>query len=195
MKIIYTLHGITECHKSLSVIDLPTEIWRYIPNTSQKYMVSNMGRIKSLFDCNGNYREKIRAQGYDKDGYCRLVLYGSGKPKYLKIHTIVADVFCVKPSGTTQVNHINGIKTDNRMVNLEWCTLQHNITHSIETGLKKTSPGEKNGMAKLTEQQVLSILSDKRVQHIIAKEYNIKQSTVSAIKTGKIWSHLTEIKK
>lgn len=192
MKILYTLPGISDLHRNISIVNIPGETWKYINGASEKYMVSNMGRIKSMYDCNGNFREKIRAQGYDKNGYCRLVLYGSGKPQYLKIHTIVANHFCIKKEGDTQVNHINGIKTDNRATNLEWCTLQHNIDHSIKIGLKVSSPGEKNGQAKLTKSQVISIFKDQRKQREIAIDYGVTQGAIQLIKAGKNWASVTK---
>lgn len=72
-------------------------------------------------------------------------------------------------------------------------TTQDNVTDKMRKGRFVTTPGEKNGYAKLTEDQVLAILADKRPQHVIGKDYGISQSNVSIIKRGKTWAHLGEV--
>ena len=67
---------IENIHLNLSTESLPGEIWVDIVNLNGKYQISNLGRLKSLYDCNDNRRDLIRAQGYDKNGYPRLALYG-----------------------------------------------------------------------------------------------------------------------
>ena len=183
---------IENIHLNLSTESLPGEIWVDIVNLNGKYQISNLGRLKSLYDCNDNRRDLIRAQGYDKNGYPRLALYDKRKVYYLKIHTIVAEHFLIKPFGTDQINHINGIKADNMVENLEWCTLQQNIAHSIKMSLKKVAFGEKSGTAKLTEKEVLEIYKSENTITSIANKYNVNRLTVELIKKRKNWAHLTK---
>lgn len=90
--------------------------------------VFGLKRNKLLTPCNG------------KDGYKILKLSKNGNIKTVYVHRIVAQTFLSKKEKDMQVNHINGIKTDNRVSNLEYCTLHQNLLHSYKLGLKKLYP-------------------------------------------------------
>lgn len=81
----------------------------------------------------------------DKDGYFRITLSNNNKRKSYYVHRLVAKTYLKDYNDKLQVNHKNGIKTDNRIENLEMCTLQENIKHSIKTGLKPKLLRNKNG--------------------------------------------------
>lgn len=114
------------------------EVWRPIPGHEGKHEVSNFGRIRS---CN---RVVIRSNGtvytvhgrilnpaVDKDGYMQIALKGSGKKHTaVKVHRAVALAFIPNEFGKSEVNHINGNRSDNRIENLEWCTRSENLLHS-----------------------------------------------------------------
>ena len=59
------------------------------------------------------------------------------KKELKKIHRLVAEAFLPNPNQYSDINHINGIKTNNNVENLEWCTRQHNIKEAYRLGLKK----------------------------------------------------------
>lgn len=78
--------------------------------------------------------------GLDQDGYRVFTLCKEGKRKTAKLHRLVAEAFNRKPNGTTQINHIDGNKENNRADNLEWVTVGENIQHSFKLGLNKYKP-------------------------------------------------------
>lgn len=119
------------------------EIWKSIEGYEDKYEISNLGRIKSLSDNKGRKRELILNPRISKNGYLFLNLWKNshGTPK--KIHRLVAEAFCPKNENPQCVNHINGVKTDNRAENLEWCTYSYNMQHAIKNGLFKPTINEK----------------------------------------------------
>lgn len=69
--------------------------------------------------------------------YLRVDLHKDGKGKSMPIHRLVATAFIPNPENKGEVNHINGIKTDNRVENLEWVTHKENVHHAYKTGLNR----------------------------------------------------------
>ena len=122
------------------------EIWKSIEGYEGKYEISNLGRVKSLCDKNGRKRELILKPRVGKQGYLYLNLWQESEGKAKKIHRLVAEAFCYKPATAECVNHINGVKTDNRAENLEWCTYSYNSKQSYANGSSKPTKGDKDGM-------------------------------------------------
>lgn len=77
-----------------------------------------------------------------KRGYVGLSLCKDGVSKNHELHRLLALAFIPNPEKKPQVNHINGIKHDNRLENLEWCTAKENVAHALKLGLRETPKGE-----------------------------------------------------
>ena len=84
---------------------------------------------------------------FNTKGYLSVHLCKSGKVKTLLVHRLVALKYIPNPNRKLEVNHINGIKTDNSIENIEWATKKENHAHAVKTGLK--AKGSDNGGAKL----------------------------------------------
>ena len=94
------------------------------------YMVSNLGNVKSL-NYNHTGKEKILKPAKDRDNYLIVNLSKNGKRKKYLIHRLAAEVFIPKIEGKEFVDHINGIRDDNRIDNLRWCTNKENSNFDL----------------------------------------------------------------
>lgn len=122
------------------------EIWKDAPGFEGRYQVSNTGRVKSVSFMqpyvlrNGKpalraTKEKIVAQQLQNSGYFLVHLHKDNARKAKLVHRLVAEAFIGANSG--EVNHKNGIKTDNRVDNLEWVTSSENKEHAVGAGLNR----------------------------------------------------------
>jgi hypothetical protein len=156
------------------------------------YFVNEFGEIYSYPKKTRKGVRKMLAHK-NKNGYLSIDLCKNGNIKKYSLHRIIALAFLDNIENKEQVNHINGNKHDNRIENLEWSTRSENQKHSIETGLR-SAKGEKNSQSKLTEKDVLNIFNDKRTYIQISKDFKISISTISDIKRGHTWNHITNLK-
>lgn len=118
------------------------KLWKDIPNFEGLYQANTDGEIRSL------YSNKILKQEISKNGYCKVMLCKNKKRKLLSVHRIIAQTFLKDYDEKLQVNHKSGIKTDNRLNNLEMVTSKENIIHSFKNGLQKPKTGKEHPLYK-----------------------------------------------
>jgi hypothetical protein len=130
----------------------------------------------------------------DKDGYLKFKLNG----KSVFSHRTIVEFFFGKIEKGMVVNHKNGIKTDNRIDNLEAITQKENVIHAWKNGLCTSKKGSSHGRSKLDEVKVLAIITmplatkkDNRFSNYnLSKIFNVSTTRISAIRNKREWKHV-----
>lgn len=160
------------------------EKWAKIPGYD--YEISSLGRVRNL------NTGRIKVNCIEKVWYFTVGLFKNGIGRTHRIHRLIMEAFVPNPESHKYINHKNGIKTDNRIENLEWCTQKHNISEAYKIGLCQSVKGSRHGGSVLNEEQVLTIRELLRYSsgRQIAKQFNLSEGTVSMIKNRITWSHI-----
>ncbi len=116
------------CSKTEAGVLIMKEVWRDVPEFEGRYKISNKGRVKSL-KFNGGKKAKILKLAMGATGYLLVSLHNFGQTPH-RIHRMVAKNFIPNPERKYEVNHKDGIKTNNIVSNLEWATKSENMLHS-----------------------------------------------------------------
>lgn len=186
---------------------MENEIWKDIKDYEGYYQVSSLGRIKSLDriisvppSINNPLGQQfineriMKIKTCPPHKYFTVILSKGNHVKAKRVGRLVAEAFILNPENKPQVNHINGIKTDDRVENLEWSTQSENIRHAYKTGLAHGPKGEKQGSSKLNEKQVRVIKHCLKLgmkNREIAKYFPCTWFNIKAIQLGKSWGHIT----
>lgn len=151
--------------------------------TLDDYIITEDGKV--IAKRNG---KALKGQPNDK-GYLRIAI---GK-KRMFIHRLVAEKYVPNPENKPQVNHINGIKTDNRACNLEWVTNQENRDHARKNGLIVT--GELVGGAKLNADKVRYIRENPDGMTVteLAAMFGVQRATIRAAATYRTWKTVEKV--
>lgn len=173
------------------------EIWEKLKNYEDSHQVSNLGKVRTVErtvkGLNGlrKYKSKLLTIFIrKKDSYCRICLCKNGEERIEYLHRIVAETFIENPENKPQVNHKNGIKSDNRVENLEWCTPKENTHHGFLTGLTTRYGGENSTNWYIPKEIVKELYKlahySGRTLSSISEEYGTPISTISDIKHKRI---------
>lgn len=131
-----------------------------------------------------------------RTAHLRVYLHANGKTIGMLVHRLVAMAYIPNPQNLPHINHIDCDPTNNSVTNLEWCNPVMNGKHAFSNGLTKAPqpcPGEKNGSAKLTEENVKEIRQASQNGESgasIAKRYPVNAKTISDIILRKRWAHV-----
>lgn len=172
------------------------EIWKKV---NSNYEISSRGRVRSLprvieYIKNSKpvkavfLKTRLLTPHKTVHGYLSIRL---GKYSiFTSLHRLVATAFIPNPENRLEVNHKNGIKTDNRVENLEWVTRIENQRHAIDNKLIVYGKGEKSTANKLSQSEVNKIrklILLGFTQKSIGEKFNTHQSNISYIKNRKTW--------
>lgn len=160
--------------------------------TNKKYYplaITKNGIVKNLKT--GNIRTQVLNK---RNGY----LYVGTRDKTFSVHRMLAELWIENPDNLPQVNHIDGIKTNNTVANLEWVSVSENALHAHSLGLLKTENrkrGEECNLTSYPETLIISICEDlsSGMRDIeVEKKYNMKRTYIKELKAGKLWKHITK---
>lgn len=162
------------------------EIWKDVEGYEGLYQVSNKSRVRSFAKYDSGIIMKQTKEGC---GYLQIQFKKDGKIKHYKVHRMVAKAFIPNPENKPFVNHINGIKTDNRIENLEWVTSSENLKHAHRIGLKIPQQLGKSGKLHHRSKPVISINQTAIIEHesasLCAKYLGVDSGRINlALKKG-----------
>ena len=161
--------------------------------TDTPYLVFEDGRIYNSMN------DKFFNQYTNPAGYMYIKVHLLTKSGFVyrnyAVHRMVAETFIPNPENKPQVNHINGIKNDNRVSNLEWVTNSENMIHAYGKELRKPNSGEKVHFAKYTSEQIemvcKEIEKDELSLYEIEKLTGVPHKTICGIRKRQIWKDIS----
>lgn len=171
--------------------------WRPVEGFTN-YEVSSRGEVRHV------NRPTVHLKQYVLRGYARVGLRQQGRQKTASVNRLVCRAFHgPAPTATHHAAHNDGDKSNNCKDNLRWATPKENNADKVAHGTTLTgrphwsvanpanlNKGERNGLAKLTEQDVVQIRQDERHQRIIAREYGVSQHAIWCVKSRATWRHV-----
>jgi hypothetical protein len=158
-------------------------MWKEVDGYSGQYVISDSGILMSLIPHHGSECREIKPT-LDRRGYPRVCIGNRPNRKAYRIHRLVACAFIPNPENKKTVNHINGIKTDNRVENLEWATYSENIIHAFKYLGKKMPENRgvpKSGKDHFRSKRVIQI--DKKTNEVLN---TFESGNIAYLATG-IW--------
>lgn len=165
------------------------EVWKDIEGFKGIYQISSDGKVRRKIGY-GCRSERILKNQPIK-GYERAVLHTKGHRTQFLVHRLVAGAFIPNPENKPEVNHKNGIKTDNRAENLEWVTSSENKIHGFRNGLYTPKRGRENPMygkpGRINHFRLVVCRTTGTVYQSVsdaARKLNMKRTTLVAMLSG-----------
>jgi hypothetical protein len=151
------------------------------------YSIDQQGQIV-------NKRGHIMKPQLDRHGYYKLQFQIGRTCHHRYVHRLIAIAFLPNPEGKPVINHRNGVKTDNRIENLEWCTQGENLIHKYRALGQTPIHGEAHSGSKLTNAEVIEIRKALTAPTVnlsaIARKHGITPNVITGIRDGKKWKRI-----
>jgi hypothetical protein len=177
------------------IMDNYKEIWMDVVGYEGLYQVSNLGRVKGLdrlIYFNKVKKSNILNQYLSKNGYYYVTLSKNSKSERKAVHRIVCENFIFNKHNKRVVSHINNIKTDNRIINLEWVSYSENNKKAFLENINKPILGSKRHTSTINENTVLLIREMAKIntRKEICQKLNLGYHLVTCVILRKTWKHI-----
>ena len=176
------------------------EIWADIGGCDSVYQISNFGNIRSWIKQGSKNKKrtpfsKLLKLSTNKGGYkvCNIALR-TIKKKSVLVHRMVAEAFIPNPQHFRVVMHKDDDKSNNHFLNLEWGTHSKNNSDALSRSIRKAARGSRLNKSALTDEDVLFIFKSSESDRSLSKKFGVNHTTISAIRSGKSWNHVTKLK-
>lgn len=149
--------------------------------------VNDKGQIRS------SLTKHIYSPYTDKDGYLRCKVWDGEKSRGVYVHRAIALVFVPNPNQKPIVNHIDGVRNNNSIENLEWVSYEENSKHGVMLG--NFPKGQNAFRAKYKDKQiheVCKLLAEGIGQIEVSRLTGIPVTTIHGIVIGRTWGHISE---
>lgn len=175
------------------------EIWKDVVGLDGLFMVSNLGNMKTMpkqvfhnltLQFITRKERMLRNNSLNTSGYLQVLLHKNGAKIAARVHRLVAEAFIPNPLNKPCVNHINGIKTDNRVSNLEWCTFSENCQHAVMIGLKRRGHERVDATIKSEEivKDIRRIYQKETIsQRKLAAQFGMSKSSIQLLLANKTY--------
>lgn len=179
-------------------MDYENEEWRDVVGYEGYYQVSDMGRVRSVDRIDSISRhvsERMMTLSPDRGGYMKVKLYKEGKDKKVFVHRLVLAAFIGEIPFGYECNHISGMKSNNCLGNLEYCTRSENTLHAYrKLGKKSNLQGERNWASRLLQGDVIEIRqlfsTGQFSINDLAVRYKVGWSTIADVVNRRTWQHI-----
>lgn len=175
------------------------EEWRQVKGYEGLYEVSSLGNVRSVDrvikysnGTSNHHKGRLLKLGCNHRGYPMAMLSKKNKQRNIAVHRLVAEAFICNPENKPTVNHISGVKSDNRVENLEWNTWEENERHSQETGLKPRGEAHPNSKLNKTKVSEIRRLYPSMTQVELGMKYGVNHRTIGNILNYKTWRHVDD---